>query len=382
MNAPSAAPSPAAPPFRADIVGSLLRPRALIEAREAFDGPEFDPIRDKPKPGALVALEDRLVLEAIALQERVGLAVATDGDVRRRSWFADFMVRLGGIHVTWSTEGAVFRSAEGTIRPTPRVNVDGKVRWPEGGIAVEDFRFLRQRTKLTPKVTIPTPLQAYFYGGAIDRAAYPDEDEYWHDMIVAYGRELAALGAAGCTYVQIDECTLIKLCDPAFLAAMRARGQDPAAVQRRLVAILKRLTDRKPAGMTLAIHICRGNSRGHWTTEGDYEPIAEAVFAELGFDACFLEYDSPRAGDFRPLRHVPPGKTVILGLVTTKSPVLEARDALKRRIDEAARFVPLERLCLSPQCGFASSKYGNPLTAADQEAKLRLVVETAADIWR
>jgi 5-methyltetrahydropteroyltriglutamate--homocysteine methyltransferase len=373
---------PLNPPFRADQVGSLLRPRELLEAREAFDGPEFDPIRAKTKPPELVALEDRLVGEAIALQEEVGLQSITDGDVRRRSWFADFMVQLGGITVTWGIDGIVFRSAEGTVRPTPRINVDAKIRWPEGGIAVEDFKFAQARSKGTVKVTLPTPLQAHFYGGVIDRSAYPDEDEYWTDMIEAYHREMAALGAAGCRSVQIDECTLIKLCDPQFLEVCRSRGKDPQRLKSRYVDILARLAAGKPTGMTLAMHICRGNSRGHWTTEGDYAPIADVIFTELGFDAYFLEYDTPRAGDFKPLRHVPKDKTIVLGLVTTKSSQLEAKDDLKRRIDEAGRVLPMEQLCLSPQCGFASSKYGNPVTADDQRKKLRLVVETAAEVWR
>jgi 5-methyltetrahydropteroyltriglutamate--homocysteine methyltransferase len=374
--------NPLNPPFRADHVGSLLRPRALLDAREAFDGPEFDPIRAKPKPAELIALEDRLVAEAVQMQEEVGLQSITDGDVRRRSWFADFMVQLGGITVTWGTDGIVFRSAEGTVRPTPRINVDAKVRWPAGGISVEDFKFAQARSKGTVKVTLPTPLQAHFYGGSIDKTVYPDEDEYWSDMIAAYHQEMAALSAAGCRSVQIDECTLIKLCDPQFLEVCRSRGQDPQRLKSRYVDILARLAAGKPEGMTLAMHICRGNSRGHWTTEGDYAPIADVIFTEIGFDAYFLEYDTPRAGDFKPLRHVPPDKTVVLGLVTTKSPQLETKDDLKRRIDEAAHVLPMEQLCLSPQCGFASSKYGNPVTAEDQRKKLRLVVETAAEVWR
>jgi 5-methyltetrahydropteroyltriglutamate--homocysteine methyltransferase len=369
------------PPFRADHVGSLLRAPALLERRERFDGPEFDPIRAKAKPADLVEMEDRLVLEAIALQERVGLQSITDGDFRRRSWFADFMVELQGISIGWGTDSIVFRSAEGTTRPTPRVNVEGKVRWPQGGITVAAYKYLAAHARGKPKITIPTPLQAHAYGGTFNKAAYADEAAYWDDMIAAYHAELAALRAAGCDYVQVDECTLIKLCDPKFLDLYRSRGEDPAKVKAFYVDILRRLTDGKPAGMTLAMHICRGNSRGHWAMEGEYEPIADVIFTELGFDAYFLEYDSPRAGDFRPLRHAPKDKTVVLGLVTTKSPQLEGKDELKRRIEEAARYVSLDQLCLSPQCGFASSKYGNPVAAADQERKLRLVVETAHEVW-
>ena len=374
--------APLNPPFRADHVGSLLRPRELLDAREAFDGYEFDPIRDKKKPAALVVLEDRLVRDAVRLQEEVGLQAITDGDVRRRSWFADFMVKLSGISVSWGSDGIVFRSAEGTTRPTPRINVDAKVRWPEGGIAVADFQFLQRTTTRTPKVTVPTPLQAHFYGGVIDKSVYPDEAEYWNDVIAAYHQEFAALAKAGCRYVQVDECTLIKLCDPSFLKVVEERGQNAGQIKRHYVDVLARLAAGKPEGMILAMHICRGNSRGHWTTEGDYDPIADVIFTELGFDAYFLEYDTPRAGDFKPLAQVPKNKTVVLGLVTSKSPVLETKDTLKRRIDEASRYIAVDQLCLSPQCGFASSKYGNPVTPEDQRNKLRLVVETAAEVWR
>ena len=369
------------PPFRADIVGSLLRPSELLDLREAFDGPEFDPIRAKKKTPELIAMEDRLVIDAIAVQEKAGLKSVTDGDFRRRSWFADFMVQLGGICVGWGTDSVLFRSAGGSTRPTPRLNVEGKVRWPEGGITAEDFKYLNARTTATPKITIPTPLQAHTYGGSFDKKVYPEVEAYWDDMINAYHAELRALKAAGCTYVQVDECTLIKICDPRFIELFKSRGEDPMKVKAFYVDILRRLTDGKPEGMTLAMHICRGNSRGHWAIEGEYEPIADVVFTELGFDAYFLEYDTPRAGDFKPLRLVPKGKTIVLGLVTTKSAAMETKDELKRRIDEAAKYVPMDQLCLSPQCGFASSKYGNPVTPDVQDAKLRLVVETAKEVW-
>ncbi len=369
------------PPFRADHVGSLLRPQEILDARAAYDGPEFDPIHFKAKPAALKEVEDRLVLEAIAIQERAGLKSITDGDIRRRSWYADFMTQLGGIYITFGHE-VVFRSGAGTTRPTPQVNVGGKVIWPEGGVEVEAFKFLKANTKHTPKIMLPTPLQAHAYGGFFSKADYPDEAEYWSDLIDAYHKELHALRAAGCNYVQIDECSLIKICDPSFLKMFREQGKDPAQLKAFYVDILARLAKGKPAGMTLAMHICRGNSRGHWTTEGEYEQIADVLFTELGYDAYFLEYDSPRAGDFKPLRHATAtNKTIVLGLVTSKAPQLESKDELKRRIEEAAKYVPLDRLCLSPQCGFASSKFGNPVTPEDQDKKLRLVTETAEVVW-
>lgn len=369
------------PPFRADHVGSLLRPREILEARAAYDGPEFDPIHAKAKPAELVAVEDRLVLEAIRIQERAGLKSITDGDIRRRSWYADFMTQLGGLYISFSQE-IVFRSGEGTTRPVPQVNVGGKVSWPEGGVEVEAFRFLKANTKHTPKIMLPTPLQGHAYGGAFSKDAYPDEAEFWDDLVNAYIKELHALRAAGCTYVQIDECTLIKMCDPAFVSRFREQGKNPEQLKAFYVDVLARLAKGKPEGMTLAMHICRGNSRGHWTTEGEYEAIADVIFTEMDYDAYFLEYDTPRAGDFRPLRHAAAtDKTIVLGLVTSKAPQLESKDDLKKRIDEAAKYVPLERLCLSPQCGFASSKFGNPVTPEDQDRKLRLVVETAAEVW-
>ena len=369
------------PPFRADHVGSLLRPPEILQARAAFDGEEFDPIRNKTKPAELVAIEDKLVREAIAIQERAGLRSITDGDIRRRSWYADFLTQLGGLYITFTSE-VVFRSGAGTTRPVPQVNVDAKVRWPEGGVEVEAFKFLKANTKHTPKIMLPTPLQGHAYGGAFSRAAYPDEAEFWDDLIAAYVKELHALRAAGCTYVQIDECTLIKMCDPVFLERFRAQGKDPERLKAFYVDVLARLAKGKPQGMTLAMHICRGNSRGHWTTEGEYDAIADVIFTEMDYDAYFLEYDTPRAGDFAPLRHAAKtDKTIVLGLVTSKAPELEAKDELKRRIEAATKYVPLERLCLSPQCGFASSKFGNPVTPADQDKKLRLVAETSEEVW-
>ncbi len=369
------------PPFRADHVGSLLRPQEILEARASYDGPEFDPIHFKAKPDALKKVEDKLVLEAIAIQERAGLKSITDGDIRRRSWYADFMTQLGGIYITFGHE-VVFRSGAGTTRPTPQINVGGKVVWPEGGVEVEAFKFLKAHTKHTPKIMLPTPLQAHAYGGYFSKTGYPDEAEYWSDLIDAYHKELNALRAAGCTYVQIDECSLIKICDPSFLKMFREQGKDPEKLKAFYVDILSRVAKGKPEGMTLAMHICRGNSRGHWTTEGEYEEISDVLFTELGYDAYFLEYDSPHAGDFKPLRHATStNKTIVLGLVTSKAPQLESKDELKRRIEEATKYVPLDRLCLSPQCGFASSKFGNPVTQADQDKKLRLVAETAAEVW-
>ena len=365
------------PPFRADHVGSLLRPRALIDARYATGA-------DKPTAEALRALEDRYVPEAIALQERIGLQAITDGEYRRGSFRSPVVSRVEGF-VTVPPDPTVgqARDAGGEHHPLGDVPYAvGKLRRVRG-IATHEFEFLRRHTKRTPKVTLPAPSYHHYHLGerAADRAVYPDMAEYFDDLVRVFRKEVEALAAMGATYIQFDEVIQAYMCDDRIRAWLRSRGDDPDALSRRYVELINRIITPRPPGVTFAVHFCRGNSMGRWVAEGGYDHVAEIVFGGLQADALFLEYDTPRAGDFTPLRFVPPGKTVVLGLVSTKTPALEEPDELKRRIDEASKYVPLERLCLSPQCGFASRDKGNPITVEDEIAKLSLVVQVATDVW-
>jgi len=276
-----------------------------------------------------------------------------------------------------------FRTATGTIEQTPPLLVvTGKVRHSRS-IQLADFQFLSSATRRTPKVTIPSPTMLHFRGGrgGISREAYPDLEDFFEDVAAAYRQELRELGDAGCRYVQLDDTNLAYLCDPKMREAARQRGEDPDALPRRYASFINRAIDGRSPEMTVCIHLCRGNFRSAWVAEGGYEPVAEALFRELQVDGYFLEYDDARSGDFSPLRHVPQGKIVVLGLVSTKVGQLESKDALKRRIDEAARFVPLDQLALSPQCGFSSTEHGNAIARDSQAAKLRLVIETAREVW-
>jgi 5-methyltetrahydropteroyltriglutamate--homocysteine methyltransferase len=260
--------------------------------------------------------------------------------------------------------------------------IGSKLRWTKV-IHGADFTFLRARTRALPKLTIPGPCAVHFRGGdaAVTQSAYDDVDEFWDDTVTAFRQELAALAALGATYVQIDETAFAKFGDPEVQATLKARGDDPAQLIDTYIAVTNRVLAGAPGGLHIGMHLCRGNRGGHWHAEGSYEAVAEKLFNRLGIGFFFLEYDSPRAGDFAPLRFVPKEKSIVLGLVSTKTPALEDKDQLKRRIDEASRYVPLERLAISPQCGFASSEKGNPVTPDAQEAKLRLVVETAREVW-
>ncbi len=366
-----------APPFRADRVGSLLRPAYLVAARDACARGEL------PKE-ALRQVEDRAVDEAVLLQQDAGLQSITDGEMRRTYFHIDFLDRLGGV----TTEAPVtVRAADGIERlAPPEMRVTDKVRQVEH-IQRADFEYLKTQVapERTPKVCIPSPTMLHFRGGraGISREAYPELDpDFYDDVAAAYGAELRSLADAGCRCVQMDDTNLAYLCDEKMREAARSRGDDPDELPHRYAAFINKVVVLKPPGMTLAMHLCRGNFRSTWAAQGGYEPVAEALLAEMDIDAYFLEYDDARSGDFRPLRFLPKGdKIAVLGLVTTKFGTLESVDELKRRIDEAARFVPLEQLALSPQCGFSSTVHGNDIAVEAQRAKLALVVRTAREVW-
>jgi 5-methyltetrahydropteroyltriglutamate--homocysteine methyltransferase len=365
-----------APPFRADHVGSLLRPPRLLQARQ-------DHAVGRLSTERLRAVEDEAIREVVEMQEEVGLQSATDGEFRRASWHMDFIYQLGGIHQAEERLRVEFRNERGTIEFAPAaLRIDGKVSLTHT-IFGDAFRFLRGATHLTPKLTIPSPSMVHYRGGraAIDPRVYPEEEAFWADLSTAYADEIRGLAALGCTYLQLDDTSLAYLNDPRQRELMTRRGDDAEHLHLRYIRQLNQALRGRPPGMAVTVHMCRGNFRSSWAAEGGYDFVAEALFSELQVDGFFLEYDDRRSGGFEPLRFVPPGKLVVLGLVTTKRGALEDKDALKRRIEEASRFVPLEQLCLSPQCGFSSTVEGNTLTAAEEVAKLRLIVETAREVW-
>lgn len=373
------------PPFRAEHVGSLLRPQVLHDARVAFDG---DYMRRTVRAGegrsspALRPLEDAAILEAVALQERVGLQSITDGEYRRRSWYQDFVLGLENTAVRFEMGPLSFADDHGNRAPTPRICVEGKLRRP-GPIMADAFGFLRKATTRTPKMTMPAPSELHFFGGrdVISNSTYPDLEEFWSDLVTVYREEIADLAAAGCTYFQFDNCSFPLLCDPKFQAAFQNAGEEPLRLIDRYVGVINAVLASRPPNCTFAMHLCRGNNRGQWLGTGGYGYVAEMVFQRVDVDAFFLEYDSPRAGDFSPLRHVPKGKAVVLGLLSSKTPLLESADSLKMRLKDAEKYISVDQMGLSPQCGFASNYLGNPLTIADQEAKLRRVVEVAESVW-
>jgi 5-methyltetrahydropteroyltriglutamate--homocysteine methyltransferase len=359
------------PPFRADHVGSLLRPTRLVEARAKARAGQIS-------AAAARAVEDECVREAVALQESIGLQAITDGEFRRDWWHLDFLVGFDGIELWDARRSQSFSSGE-----QPAITrVTGKVRHGRR-IFVDQFAFLKSATSRTAKATIPGPAMVHLRPGreAIDPAVYPDIEEFWADICAAYRAEIAALAAAGCTYLQIDDVSFAYLCDEGMRRSMRQRGDDPNEVLGLYTRLINDVVRDRPSGLTVAVHMCRGNFKSSWVAQGGYEPVAETVFNRMNVDGIFLEYDSDRAGGFEPLRFVPKGKLIVLGLVTTKTPALENPSDLKRRIDEATRYVALDQLCLSPQCGFASSHHGNAVTADDQKRKLELVVRTAAEVW-
>jgi 5-methyltetrahydropteroyltriglutamate--homocysteine methyltransferase len=364
------------PPFRADHVGSLIRPDALIEARRKAEKGEL--------PAAeLQRIQHDAIRNVVKLQEDIGLKLVTDGEFNRGFWQRDFVLKFRNVAEMPSRMAARFHTAAGTKERKPAaLGVTGKLARP-GGIFVDDFRFLRSVARATPKVTIPSPTVLHFRGGreSIDAKAYPTLDAFYADVARLYRDEIRDLAAAGCTYLQIDEVNLAYLCDPVLRAEVGALHEDAEKLPQTYAKLLNDVMAERPPGMTICLHLCRGNFQGAWVAEGGYDPIAELLFNGINVDGYFLEYDSPRAGGFEPLRFLPKGKVAVLGLVTTKSPQLESKDALKRRIDEASRFAPVEQLALSPQCGFSSGIGGNAMTYEDEVKKLRLVVEVAREIW-
>jgi 5-methyltetrahydropteroyltriglutamate--homocysteine methyltransferase len=366
-------------PFRADHVGSLLRPPEVVEARRRHADGEISAEKRR-------AVEDDAIRAVVKMQEDVGLRLATDGEFRRQSWHMDFIYRLAGIsEADAAVQSVAFQraggqtivSAQGSLRVTGRVAL-------EETIFGEDFAFLQSAaTTATPKLTIPSPNMIYSRGGrsAIDEDVYPDLAEWWSDVVAAYGEEVRRLHAMGCRYLQFDDTSLAMINDPGYRERLASRGDDPEAEIVNYVEHLNRVIAHRPEGMAITTHMCRGNYRSSWAAEGSYDFVAEPLFSGLEVDGFFVEYDDERSGGFEPLRFVPPGRMVVLGLVTSKRGELEAKDELKRRIEEASRYVDVDQLCLSPQCGFASTLEGNDLTYDEEVAKLRLVVETAEEVW-
>jgi 5-methyltetrahydropteroyltriglutamate--homocysteine methyltransferase len=365
------------PPFRADHVGSLLRPARLHQARDDFAAGRIT-------AAELRAVEDEEITTAVRMQEEVGLQSATDGEFRRATWHMDFIYQLGGISQAPGNLSVKFTNPSGTIEWTPAaLHVGSRVRL-DYTIFGEDFSYLRsQVSSAMPKQTIPSPNMVHYRGGAamLDPEVYPDLEGFWSDLAAAYADEVSRLGELGCTYLQFDDTSLAYLNDPVQRSQLSQRGDDAEHMHLRYIKQINAAVRVKPDGMAITTHLCRGNYRSSWAASGGYDFVAEALFSELNVDGFFLEYDDERSGGFEPLRFVPPGKMVVLGLVTTKRPELESADDLKRRIDEAAKYVPLDQLCLSGQCGFSSTVEGNALTYDQQVAKLRLIVDVAQQVW-
>jgi 5-methyltetrahydropteroyltriglutamate--homocysteine methyltransferase len=363
-------------PFRADHVGSLLRPPELKRAREQV------------KQGALSKerlreVEDRAIRSAVGMQEAAGLQSVTDGEFRRAFWHVDFLTGFDGIVATQGQYALKFHGEGGAESETRSMMVvNGKVRRSRP-VMLEPFKFLKQATRKTAKLCIPAPTYLHMRGGrkVVDANAYPDVEEFWRDIARAYREEIRDLVAAGCTYLQIDDVSFACLCDEAIRAQVRRDGEDPAALPAKYVQVINSLLAERPPSLAVTMHTCRGNHASMWMAEGGYDAVAETLFSTAHVDGFFLEYDSERAGGFEPLRFMPKNKKVVLGLISTKTPRLERKDDLRRRIELAARYVPLENLCLSPQCGFASSEVGNKLSEDDQRRKLELVVEVAREVW-
>jgi 5-methyltetrahydropteroyltriglutamate--homocysteine methyltransferase len=366
-------------PFRANHVGSLLRPRELMEAREKRQNGEIEAAQ-------LQEVEDRCIRDAVKMQEDAGMQGITDGEFRRTLWHADFLSRFEGIKVVegLSPESARhFQNPDADVQRSPtQFVVTGKLGHPRG-IETDNFKFLASVTQQTPKQCIPSPSLVHFRTGraGVDRTAYPDMDVFFADLARVYREEIAGLGAAGCRYLQIDDVNFAYLCDPKMREGAKKIGENPDELPLLYANLVNECIKDRPGDMVVCTHLCRGNFRSSWVAEGGYDPVAEVLFNALKVDGYFLEFDTPRAGKFSPLHYLPKGKMLILGLVTTKNGALERPDDLKRRIDEAAQYVPLDQLGISPQCGFSSTVLGNKLTIRDQIAKLDLVVRVAKDMW-
>jgi 5-methyltetrahydropteroyltriglutamate--homocysteine methyltransferase len=365
------------PPFRADHVGSLLRPERLLRARSDHAAGTID-------DAELRGIEDECIRDVVRMQEDVGLRSATDGEFRRASWHMDFIYQLGGVTTVEGNITVKFRNAEGGIEFTPAaLRVDDRLTLREP-IFADHFRFLQDTvTTNVPKLTIPSPSMIHYRGGraSIDESVYPDMDGFWDDLTAAYAAQVSALGEMGCTYLQFDDTSLAYLNDPEQREHIRQMGGDAEHQHEAYIRNINKAIAGRPEGMAITTHMCRGNFQSSWVAEGGYDFVAEALFGELDVDGFFMEWDDARSGGFEPLRFVPPGKTVVLGLVTTKRGELESADQLKRRIEEATTYVDIDQLCLSPQCGFASTMEGNKLTYDQQVAKLARIVEVAEDVW-
>ena len=361
-------------PFRADHVGSLLRPLRLKEARAKHAKGEIS-------DADLRAIEDSAIAEAIHKQEAIGLRGVTDGEFRRAFWHFDFLEALEGVEGYEAGQGIQFKGGE--TKPKG-LRVVGKIAAPERHPMVEHFRYLKQHTRATAKMTIPSPSVLHYRGGrqAIDKSVYPEMDEFYRDLGLAYRQVVRQLADAGCRYLQLDEVNFTYLCDPEQRRMLKDRGDDPEKLPGIYAAMINSSIEERPADMRITMHSCRGNFRSMWIAQGGYEPVAEVLFRQINVDGYFLEYDSGRAGGFEPLRLLPGGKIAVLGLVTSKSGTLETKEFLKRRLEEASKFVDLERVCLSPQCGFASTEEGNVLTEEEQWAKLARIVEVAGEVWK
>jgi len=365
------------PPFRADHVGSYLRPARLQEARAKRDAGTLS-------EAALREIEDECISEVVAKQEAVGLKAATDGELRRTFFHVDFLEKLDGIEVTYGEFASKFRKDDGSLVgfAPPTIHVTGKIKHARS-IQGDDFDYLKGVTKVTPKVTIPSPSMLHFRGGrdAISKEVYPDLEEFYADVAAAYRAEIGSLADAGLRYIQLDDTNLAYLCDPDIRASTAARGDDPDALTRSYVNLINASTKGRHGDMKFAVHLCRGNFKSAWVAKGDYEPVADILLSELDVDMVFLEYDDARSGGFAPLRFLPKGKVVVLGLMSSKKGAVESKDDIKRRIDEAAVYAPLEQLALSHQCGFSSTSHGNDLSEDDQWRKLERLVEVTEEVW-
>jgi 5-methyltetrahydropteroyltriglutamate--homocysteine methyltransferase len=366
------------PPFRADHVGSLLRPPELMAAREQFAAQTIS-------AQELRAVEDDAIRAIVKMQHDVGLQSATDGEFRRASWHMDFIYELGGIEKVTGDIKVQFRNEQGEIEFTPAaIHVSEKVHLARP-IFASDFQFLQGVVAdgVTPKLTIPSPSMVHYRGGRamIDPAVYSDVGEFWADLSAAYADQVRAISELGCRYLQFDDTSLAYLNDPRQREEMASKGEDAEHLHETYIANINNALAGRPEELTITTHLCRGNFRSSWAAEGGYDFVAEALFGELSVDGFFLEYDDSRSGGFEPLRYVPPNKLVVLGLVTTKRGELESKDLLKRRIEQASRYIAIEQLCLSPQCGFSSTVEGNTLSYDEQVAKLELIVETASEVW-
>jgi 5-methyltetrahydropteroyltriglutamate--homocysteine methyltransferase len=369
------------PPFRGDHIGSLLRPEKLLESRTKLKTGKIsaEELRDH---------ENECIREVVKLQESVGLMSITDGEFRRESFHVDFISQIKNVTSSWDFDDAVQLGIDGKAgqdKQMPYIPyINGKMDRPVGGIEIENFKFTSSLTDRTVKVTIPSPTMTHFRGGreAINEEVYPDMEDFFSDLARLYREELSELGSHGCSYVQFDDTNLAYLCDEKMRKNARQLGEDPDELPATYAALINDSIRDRPENMSVCIHLCRGNAKSQWFASGGYEPVAEKMFSLTDVDGFFLEYDDERSGGFEPLRFVPKGnKMVILGLVTTKFNVIESKDELKRRVEEAAKYVDIDQLALSPQCGFSSNAVGNLITVDDQIAKIQLVLETAEEIW-